>query len=545
MRYAYWSALLAVLAVLLGVYASKAWRFAGPFTASGKPTSANGRVPSIFGEVHDERGPVPGARVRFQGTSQAVLTDAEGRFRLPRPSPYRLPIAAGGEGRVRGPGNSARVTAWKEGYFIAGAPADASPLAIRLTPLPREDHEQYTWIDPQPDPAQANHCGNCHAEIYREWSASAHARSLTGRHFRNLYEGSDWHGRQTIGWSLLAEHPDGAGVCTACHAPSMAFGDAAYYDLRKASGTAAHGVHCDYCHKVVDVAKESIGLTHGRFGLQLLRPAVGQLFFGPLDDVDRGEDAFAPVYRESRYCASCHEGTVFGVPVYSTYSEWLASPARREGKQCQSCHMAATGTLDNVAPGKGGIRRDPHTLANHRFFAGSQLDMLQRGVKVHVTLRSGLDDLQVDVEVRADGVGHRLPTGFADRNLLLVVEASDPHGQSMAPRSGPVLPQHAGKSMAGRPGRLYAKQLSDFDGRKPAPFWRAQPDPEDSRLVPGRADRTSYRFPAGGSHVQVRLLYRRFWEEVAILKNWPDNEIKLVDRTFPILLGNEVRWHGP
>ena len=68
-----------------------------------------------------------------------------------------------------------------------------------------------------------------------------------------------------------------------------------------------------------------------------------QLFFGPLDDVDRGEDAFSPLYRESRYCASCHEGIVFGVHVYSTYSEWLSSPARRAGKQCQDCHMAPTG----------------------------------------------------------------------------------------------------------------------------------------------------------------------------------------------------------
>ena len=174
---------------------------------------------------------------------------------------------------MRGPGRNARVTAWKAGYLIAGSPANASPLTIRLTPLPREDDEHYTWTDPQPEPAQSKNCGNCHLEIYREWSASGHAHSLTSRRFRNLYEGSDWHGRPNVGWSLLAEHPDGAGVCTACHAPTVAFGDAAYFDLRKASGTAAHGVHCDYCHKVADVANEQIGQTHGRFGLQLLRPS--------------------------------------------------------------------------------------------------------------------------------------------------------------------------------------------------------------------------------------------------------------------------------
>ena len=31
--------------------------------------------------------------------------------------------------------------------------------------------------------------------------------------------------------------------------------------------------------------------------------------------VDRGEDVYSPLYSQSRYCAACHEGTVFGVHV--------------------------------------------------------------------------------------------------------------------------------------------------------------------------------------------------------------------------------------
>src|SRR5262249_5779942 len=149
-------------------------------------------------------------------------------------------------------------------------------------------------------------------------------------------------------------------------------------------------------------------LTHGRFGLTLLRPAHGQLFFGPLDDVDRGEDAYVPLYRRSRYCASCHEAIVFGVQVYSTYSEWRESPASREGKQCQTCHMAPTGTLTNIAPGKGGIERDPRTLGNHRFFAGSQEEMLRRCLRVTLELSSVPDGTRADVVVTAEDVGHRV-----------------------------------------------------------------------------------------------------------------------------------------
>src|SRR5205085_5090183 len=139
-------------------------------------------------------------------------------------------------------------------------------------------------------------------------------------------------------WNVLGENPEGAAVCVLCHAPT--FRDPlAEYDLRTIKGVAAQGVHCDYCHKVVEVPNDphaGPGIRFGRDGLTLLRPKNGQqLFFGPLDDALREGEAFgfSPLYRESRYCAPCHEGTVFGVHAYGTYSEWLASPARAEGKQ--------------------------------------------------------------------------------------------------------------------------------------------------------------------------------------------------------------------
>src|SRR5262249_40322981 len=225
---------------------------------------------------------------------------------------------------------------------------------------------------------------------------------------------------------------------TACHAPTVLHGDPAYFDLSKTQGVARHGVHCDFCHKIADAGLGTIGLTHGRFGLQLLRPAEGQLFFGPLDDVDRGEDSFSPLYKASRYCASCHEGTVFGVHVYGTHSEWLASPARKEGKQCQTCHMRPTGKMTNIAPGHGGIERDPKTLANHRFFAGSQLDMLRHAIQVSVSFDGDKSLRRLSIELRAGDVGHRVPTGFIDRHLVLIVEPLDANGKRVGMNEGPI-----------------------------------------------------------------------------------------------------------
>jgi hypothetical protein len=403
-------------------------------------------------------------------------------------------------------------------------------LELLLKRLPEEDCERYSWVDPTPDAARTGNCGNCHGEIYREWAASGHARSAQGKHFRNLYEGTDWNGKAGVGWSLLAQNPDGEGVCASCHAPTAGIGA----NLSRVEGVAALGVHCDYCHKISGVGDGIIGRTHGRFNFDLLRPAEGQLFFGPLDDVDRGEDAYSPLYHDSKYCASCHEGNVFGVHVYSTYSEWLDSAARRESKQCQDCHMKPTGVLTNIAPGKVGIERDPKTLSNHRFFAGSQEEMLRTCLKLTVRAEQLAAGVRAEIDVRAEGAGHRVPTGFIDRHLLLVVEALDAQGHPLAAIAGPKLPSAATKPLAGQPGKLFAKLLRDYSGHSPAPFWRADPEPDDTRLTPGIADKSSYLFSRETRRVRVRLLYRRFWREVAEAKGWPDEDVVVSEKVVEV-----------
>jgi hypothetical protein len=473
-----------------------------------------------WGVVQDEQGrPVAGACVRFQAGPLAVQTDARGRFRLP------------------GDAQGKRVTAAREGFLIAGLDG-GDDLLFRLQPLPREDHEDYSWVDPSPDPARHFACANCHAAIHDEWKRSAHGRSASGKHFLNLYTGDDWHGRPGVSWGLLTQYEDGAGVCASCHVPSLAAGDPIRFDLSKLTDRMAlQGTHCDYCHKIAGVGEGPLGLNHGSFNLRLLRPNPAepdrQLFLGPLDDVDRGEDAFSPLYRDSRYCASCHEGVVFGAPVYTTYSEWEQSPARKQGLHCQSCHMAPTGRLTNIAPGHGGLERDSRTLANHTFFAGSRADMLRGCLRVSAEFLPGPETVGVVIQVGVQGAGHRVPTGYIDRHLLLVVEGTDGRGQRLEPTAGPRLPPPAG-SLAGRPGRLFGKVLTDHAGRQPAPFWLARPGVEDTRLHPGRSERIEFSFSRGLACVQVRLLDRRFWEEVARQKDWPDRDLLVLEQRWQV-----------
>jgi len=468
---------------------------------------------TLSGRVVDAAGPVQGARVRIKGRSASTLTDRRGQF--------LLPLSAEGVERV---------TASKTGYLIQGIAPGSDPLWIDLQRLPLDDYVGYHWVDPTPNPSERHQCGNCHQQIFDEWHRSGHANSAGNRRFLSLYQGTDWNGRPGHGWNLMADHPLGIGVCAACHAPGIDFEGGATDDMRHVSGVAAQGVHCDFCHKIQDVDSDGIGLTHGRYGYQLLRPREGQLFFGPLDDVDRGEDVFSPLQSESRYCAACHEGVVFGIHVYSTYSEWLDSPARRQGRQCQTCHMAPTGNMTNMAPGGDGIERDPATLSSHTFLPGGLQQMLRESIEVDVTLEQRGDSLQCTVTLLARDAGHRVPTGFIDRHLLLVVEPLDTRGRRLKVTRGPTLPDVAGERLTGLSGRVFARRLVDESGNGPVPFWRAAKVAHDTRLFPGETETTLMELPAITHRVRVRVLYRRFWQTVTLAKRWPDDTTVVFDR---------------
>jgi hypothetical protein len=190
--------------------------------------------------------------------------------------------------------------------------------------------------------------------------------------------------------------------------------------------------------------------------------------------------------------------------------------------------MKPTGTLHNLAPGHGGIERDPATLGNHVFFDTSQLAMLRRCLKLDVDTRRHAGGLSVRVRLTACGVGHRVPTGFVDRQLLLVVDGLDRAGRPVPQVRGPTLPAATG-NLASRAGYLYARLLHDEEGRSPVPFWRALPEATDTRLLPERTDERHFDFGPSAERVRVRVLHRRFWAETARAKRWPDRDLVVID----------------
>lgn len=522
---------------------------------------------AVQGQVVDVHGPIAGATVRWQASSIQTTTDERGEFVLPLPpstsATHSLP----------------RITAAKSGYYIGGSTVQSNvshspPLVIHLRPLPQFDNANYRWIAPAPDDRVELACGNCHPAIFAEWQASAHAHSATNPRFTSLLhdvkqDDSPLPPRQRhadpFDWSLARELPHGVAVCASCHAPTEVAGvaaipsnsahtesardnsaraDASHADARAiAEAPPPTSVHCDFCHKIADISLDQLGHSHGVFAMRLLRPAAGQLFFGPLDDVDRGDESPLDLQRESRLCASCHEGIMFGVPVYTTFREWQASPAGRAGKQCQSCHMTPTGQMTRLASSEDAIDRPPQTLASHQLFAGGIEAMLRRAISTSVRWErppARPKSLNATIRIVAEEVGHRVPTGFIDRHLVLRVEASDAAGRAARQLAGPTLPTFAGPNNAGVPGRLFGRVLADPAGQSPAPFWRpGVVEVEDSRLRPGEPIEMRFEFESPPDEprieqLRVRLEYRRFWEQVVRAKQWDSPPIIVFERVFAV-----------
>src|SRR5262245_53050755 len=88
---------------------------------------ARPRSPGLLGLVEGETGSLAGAVVRLKGGEVLGQSDLAGVTRLPA--------------STRGQ----RITASKEGFFIAGADVTGPFTRLRLKRLPDEDHDAYEW----------------------------------------------------------------------------------------------------------------------------------------------------------------------------------------------------------------------------------------------------------------------------------------------------------------------------------------------------------------------------------------------------------------
>ncbi len=567
MKVDHWAALLLGVVIGVGCLAptpSPTWPAAPPSVA--RPAG------TLSGLVRDAAGPIAGATVRVQATTNATVTDDAGRFRL--------------SGLQRG--IPITLSAWKQAYYVAKVESivpPASDIEITLRAYQTNDNAQYEWIPPLGE----NSCASCKADVTEIWlKQDAHAGAATNSRFLTMYNGTDVLGHQSpprqytynrdygriplrpdpaqpyYGPGYRLDFGDAAGNCAACHTPGAAVNSPYGTNPNAVTGADKFGVHCDFCHKIADVRLDDATgrpATNmpGVLSMDIRRPFPEdkdryQLFFGTFDDDNvPQEDTNLPLIKESAYCAPCHYGVFWDTVVYNSYGEWLDSPYGdpATGKTCQQCHMPAPSilkgvTMTNVAPGKGGVERDPLTI--HPHILKTTESLLQSAVTLTATAQLDGDRLIAEVKITNDKTGHHVPSDSPLRELILLVEARDEQGQALTLQEGPTVPEWGGVGdpergyYAGLPGKGFAKILQELwtDISPTGAYWNPTRVVGDNRLAAFASDTSTYTFaapPKGKAQVQVRLLFRRAFKTLMDQKGWNVPDIVMAKQS--VMVGSE------
>lgn len=528
-----------------------------------------GDLVTIEGRVIDEDGPVSGAIVRLKTTDIFTLSDEGGKFLLQ---------FVYGE-------SPCFITAWAEGYYIAGGlewqPGNAG-IELFLEPHASEDNPDYQWISAYATAGNPDNCENCHSNVlagnnlpFDQWIGDAHAQSAENMRFLTMYSGTDVDGNQSPPTSYVShpeygsvplspdlslpyygpgyklDFPNTAGNCASCHTPMAAIDNPYGTNPTLVEGVNKEGISCDFCHKILDVklnqlTREPYQNMPGVISYEFRRPFDGHQFFsGPYDDVAPGEDTYSPVQTESQYCAPCHFGSFWGVQIYNSFGEWLESPYSEEltGRTCQDCHMPA-GLTDHFAlQEQGGSIRKPETIRSHRMLGIEDEDFMRKAVTLNTDAYAIDSSIVVTVQITNDNTGHHIPTDSPLRHLILLIVVKDEQGNSLLQIHGPALPDWCGKGdplsgyYAGLPGRAYAKILREYWTEKEptGSYWMQTQIVFDNRIEAFETASSEYIFRApenGTASVTVRLIFRRAFMELMDQKGWNDQDLILANETF-------------
>jgi hypothetical protein len=499
---------------------------------------------SIRGVVTSITGPLADALVTLQGFTEHCGTAQDGTFVLRTDERSGL---------------ASYVTAAHEGFYTSRAAITDGLITIQLHRIPASSaRNDYAWKDPHPSTTNIEACGNCHGRVYREWHTDAHSNSATNPVFLSYMKGTDLAGVRQPEPGYVDDYA-GKQECLSCHAP-LSHNDELRTQQARLSLPAPLSITCDFCHKISQVVGNPVQPTLDDLVLQL-PPAGSKLLFGPIQDAtfvdDEPEFSYSTAFRDSRFCGACHNGGSAGLQVYTTYSEWYESVFRRNRVECQSCHMRPPTNATHMADDhlSCAVSRQASSYGSHATMSGRREDFIRSATTMDVkyALRDGR--VHVNVLIENAGAGHHFPTGSPLRNAILTIQAADADGKPLALVSGGRVPAWGGSgtgsdSLAGRPGKGYAKILqqlhesteTDSPAQKsspaelPSPQWRANGVLIDSRIPAGTSDETAYEFTTAEARspfvLDIRLVYRRAFKDLADRKQWPLRETEIQARHF-------------
>jgi len=259
------------------------------------------------------------------------------------------------------------------------------------------------------------------------------------------------------------------------------------------------------------------------------------MFYGPFDDVMR-RVSYLELEKKSQFCAPCHQFSFWGTPIYESFREWLESPYPAQGVECQACHMAPTGVDYFVYPEKGGLIRDPATIASHLQPGATNVALLQNTVSMTLQVRQVGEQIVATVSITNTQAGHHVPTDFPGRHMLLTVTGMDGQGQALPLQDGSIVPGWGG-DLAGLPGKAFAKVLRDVEtGEQPVvSYWKQALIASDNRIPAMGSDTSSYTFAApadrGPVTITAELRFRRTFQAIIDAKSWNTPDILMEERT--------------
>jgi hypothetical protein len=194
----------------------------------------------------------------------------------------------------------------------------------------------------------AAQCGECHKQIYDEWSSSQHAYASISPMFHKFEQKFQELTKGTVGT-----------FCVRCHQQvGTQLGEDRATPIWARSQISREGISCITCHRV----GEQYGKVNGERRVspgKIYDPVFGTGEKSVIDDVIAQKDKYLvktspdgrgmdihngmmtnPQLSKSEFCVSCHQVAVnLGIKLEIVWDQYRDSPAKKAGVTCQDCHM--------------------------------------------------------------------------------------------------------------------------------------------------------------------------------------------------------------
>jgi len=407
-------------------------------------------------------------------------------------------------------------------------------------------------------------CKSCHSEIFEQWSNSNHKHIAGSNPYYMVMEtlAGEVEGEEFRKWCMGCHNPSAlsVGIGKSTHAMDGNFVSNEHFEKgaktllkdfkEQGNFRLEEGVSCITCHQITDAnssgnASYKLSLDRKKYTFEDSKSDLGHWLSEKLINSNSAvhkESYSKELYKESRYCASCHDEShpQNNIKIVSTFEEWKKSPFnnpndKTKHKSCIDCHMTNLKD-DKFAPLKGtstdgGVTKEDVKV---HYFAGSNhfltglrdkaheeqtLQLLRSSAKLDIALNNGI----LEVGVKNIGAGHHLPTGVADfRELWLEVEVKDRDGKLIL-SSGKL--KNDGNIEDG--GRLFQKVFGD-ENHKPVGllFWKYKTLLSDTRIPAGERRVEKFRLQKEVKYpiqATVKLNFRIYpqWVSDAVKKVFP------------------------